>query len=144
MGHIGRTANCHRCSAAILISLGVIVQTCGEKCAMCQYCSLLGCSRSLFFPFSFVLKPLSEGKKTCHFICAKLPHSLTEKASNKQFTRSDSSYYNRSEKSTVVLGSIWAGKTECLVPIIETICDKVEGFFGSPHAKDVVLELAPR
>lgn len=138
-GTLAITANCHRCSAGYSHLSWRHCATCGEKCAMCQYCSLLGCSRSCS-PF-FCFEPLSEGKKR-PFICAKLPHSLTE--SQQQAVHKIQQFLQSEQNQLLFWAVTGAGKTECLVPIIEDYLRQGRRVLWVTPRKDVVLELAPR
>lgn len=133
------TAICHRCSAGYPYLSWRHCATCGGRCAMCNYCYLLGRSRSCAPLLRFASSP---EVKTNRFVRVNLPHQLTP--AQQQAVRQIRQSLASEQKRVLFWAVTGAGKTECLVPVVKNQLEQGHNVLWVTPRKDVVLELAPR
>lgn len=133
-----RKWRCERClyqGSEIRVSA---CSTCGEECAVCEHCILMGRSRACT-PF-FLFQPVWE--KPDAALSPPLPISLTRYQENAMMEIKRELEKNR--KQILVWAVTGAGKTELMLPIVKKWLDQGKRVLWATPRKDVVLELFPR
>lgn len=137
-GRFARFAKCHRCSADFSQISWHNCATCGGKCATCNHCILLGRSRSCSPLFFFSSKRANRPES----VAIQTPHTLTPW--QQQTVRQMNQFLHSNQKELLFWAVTGAGKTECMVPIIQSVLEQGKRVLWVTPRKDVVLELAPR
>lgn len=140
-GRFARFAKCHRCSADFSHISWHNCASCGGQCATCNHCILLGRSRScsplFFFSTKRANRPVSV---TVQISYTLTPWQQQAVQQMNQFLQSN----QKQQKELLFWAVTGAGKTECMVPIIQSVLEQGKRVLWVTPRKDVVLELAPR
>ncbi len=130
---------CHRCNTKGAGLKVTPCATCGEKCAVCERCILLGKSRTCIPYFQFACRDpwLPEKRNAEH-----APLSLTPP--QQDAARHIIRFLDSEQSQLLVWAVTGAGKTEMTVPAIASVLSRGGRVLWVTPRKDVVLELAPR
>lgn len=129
---------CQRCLGDTQLIRQTICATCGEKCAVCENCILLGKSRTCIplLLFSSESSSLRKTVKRTNF------NSLT---SAQQQVNHHVRQFVKSEKSQLLVWAVTgAGKTELMFDVIIDFLQQGKKVLWVTPRKDVVMEIAPR
>nr|WP_232345516.1 helicase-related protein [Paenactinomyces guangxiensis] len=130
---------CHRCLAGgSLLKLSACAR-CGERCAGCEQCLLLGKSRSCI---PFLLFGNGDKKKVCGDHAFTIPFSLT--SAQQGAVQKIERFLTSTEHQLLVWAVTGAGKTEIMVPGVGYVLEQGGKVLWTTPRKDVVHELAPR
>ncbi|TCS95644.1 DEAD/DEAH box helicase [Hazenella coriacea] len=130
---------CHRCLGDHIKIQLTTCATCGEKCAVCENCILLGKSRTcipflLFSDRSTISKPRA----------VKQVSSIQLTPAQKQVNRSIRQFMSSMRSQLLVWAVTGAGKTELMFEVITELLQQGKKVLWVTPRKDVVMEIAPR
>lgn len=128
---------CNRCFSSSSSIRKIECATCGEACAMCEQCLLLGRSRAC----SVLLQFYEEKERESRAIPA--PELMLTTAQLK-ISKGVNAFLDSSKKQALVWAVTGAGKTEMLVPSVWKVLSQGRRVLWVTPRKDVVIEIAPR
>lgn len=139
-GRFAIFARCQRCQAGFSYLTRYSCATCGENCAMCNHCYLLGPSKSCTPLFFF----LPSRRQTQRSISVQLQMSQTLTEWQYKTIGKINKFLSSNQKQLLLWAVTGAGKTECMIFAIKMFLEQGKRVVWISPRKDVVLEIAPR